>query len=711
VIKRTRAGYPVLVPPDDPVQIEAIFGLEHATEREQAILDSYRDPMARAAFLLTVRCLAHLGYLPDLAAIPTVVLSYVAEQVHTTFLVTYFGDRPARRTAMLSAARSVLNYQRWTAEQEHPLRDLLLLLALDHPREADLVMAAIERLREWRVELPAEQTLITMSESALHQVEETTYLELMRRADPALQATLQTFLGHPESQETVLELVKRPAGKAGVRSMRREAEKLDELAKLGIPNDVLTCLGQRKLIFLAEQAKRYTAADLRALSDQRRTLILLAFVIRSQQLGRDTMLEQMDKILRRMTRTSAEREEQAVLQREKKTPFPRKLSTKVLSIIALSPPGTVEERLFSVMPQQAYRRIYATVSGEDEQFAKQGARASMLRRFRTHYRKMLPLLLTHITFHAHSLEGKELLAILDRLKQSLTKRPQSITLPSRPWFFDPEWDDETILEHDGSSSMTEGETTMPLRVARHPLELQTMLALQGALRSGTVWLEGSERYSNLTAKLLPWDESTRVSLYEKHHIPSTAQEFTAKLIALMHDALSDLDRAVKRGRGVTIHNGLWAVPKIKEASLPNHLQKLEARIIGGLGYPSITSLLADSDATLGLSEAFLHYADKQTRTTKQKRRDILATLFCDAANIGPTKMALSTPDLTAGAILWTQRWYTYSENIRQGIILCNNYVNRSPLAKYWGDGTTVSFDGLQLSTYDNNARAELHLRY
>lgn len=302
----------------------------------------------------------------------------------------------------------------------------------------------------------------------------------------------------------------------------------------------------------------------------------------------------------------------------------------------------MEERLFAVMPQEDYRRIYATVSGEDEQCAKQSARASMLRRFRTHYRKMLPLLLTHITFHAHSPEGKELLAILDRLKQSLTKRPHSITLPSRPWFFDPEWDDETIVEHDGSSSTMEAETTMPLRVARHPLELQTMLALQGALRSGTIWIEGSERYSNLTTKLLPWDESTRVSLYEKHHVPSTAQEFTTKLLALMHDALADLDRTIKRGRGVTIHNGLWAVPKIKAAPVPKHLQKLESRIIGGLGYPSITSLLADSDATLGLSETFLHYADKQTRTTKQKRCDILATLFCDAANMGFTPVRPET---------------------------------------------------------------------
>jgi hypothetical protein len=51
------------------------------------------------------------------------------------------------------------------------------------------------------------QTLITMRESALHQIEETTYLEVVRRADSDLQATIQTFLGHLESQETVLELV------------------------------------------------------------------------------------------------------------------------------------------------------------------------------------------------------------------------------------------------------------------------------------------------------------------------------------------------------------------------------------------------------------------------------------------------------------------------------------------------------------------------
>lgn len=74
-------------------------------------------------------------------------------------------------------------------------------------------------------------------------------------------------------------------------------------------------------------------------------------------------------------------------------------------------------------------------------------------------------------------------------------------------------------------------------------------------------------------------------------------------------------------------------------------------------------------------------------------------------------MALSTPGLSAGTILWTQRWYNYTENLRQGIILCNNYVNSSPLARYWGDGKTVGFDGMQLATYDNNVRAELHLRY
>jgi len=64
-----------------------------------------------------------------------------------------------------------------------------------------------------------------------------------------------------ESQETLLELIKRPVSKAGARSTRREVEKLDALAKLGIPDDVLSGLSQRKLVFLTEQAKRHTAAD------------------------------------------------------------------------------------------------------------------------------------------------------------------------------------------------------------------------------------------------------------------------------------------------------------------------------------------------------------------------------------------------------------------------------------------------------------------
>ncbi|MDQ5851188.1 MAG: DUF4158 domain-containing protein, partial [Chloroflexota bacterium] len=182
MIKRTQAGYPVLVMPDDRIQLEAMFGLEHATEREQAALDDYRDPIAKAVFLFAVRCLAQLGYLPDLERVPPGILTYVGDQVEAVIPTRYLRDRPARRSEILTTVRAVLDYQRWTAEREGPLRELLLTLALDHPREADLVIAAVERLREWRVELPAEATLVTMVESVLQQVEDETYTEVLRRA-------------------------------------------------------------------------------------------------------------------------------------------------------------------------------------------------------------------------------------------------------------------------------------------------------------------------------------------------------------------------------------------------------------------------------------------------------------------------------------------------------------------------------------------------
>ncbi len=705
LIKRTRSGYPILGMTDDPIELESVFGLEHATEREQAELERFRDPDARAAFLLTVRCLAHLGYLPDLDTIPATVRTYITEQIGANLPTAYFQDRPARRTEVLTAARTVLMYQRWTLEKRDQVRDLMFGLAFDYPREADLIRAAIERLQDWRVELPAEQTLITLAESVLHQAEEAIYSEVLRRADTKLDAAIAALLGHPESEATLLEIIKRPAGKSSVRSMKRVADKLTELTRLGIPEDVLSGLGQRKIVFLAEQAHRYTAADLLGLHERRRALILLAFVIRSLQIGRDTMLEQCDKLLRRMTRTSQKNEDKALLAREKGTSFTRRLSTKILEIIALSPPGTVEQQLFAYLPREEYQRMYKTVSGEDRHFAEETARAAMLRSFRRHYRKMLPLLLTHITFQAQSTAGKEVVAMLALLKQHATKRTQQLTLPDRPSFLDPAWDDVTVLSSDSASS------NGILTVARRPLELQTLLALQGALKSGIVWVPNSERYGNLVASLVAWDTPQRQRLYDQHQFPSTAQDFITKLLSLMHEALTDLEQAALKQDAVAVKGKVWAVPKIKEDPIPKSVLKLEQQIITALRYPKITEVLTDSDATLGITESFIHYADKETRATKQKRRDILATLFCDAANIGPTKMALSTPGLSAGSILWTQRWYNYRENLRQGIILCNNYVNRSPLARYWGDGKTVSFDGMQLATYDNNTRAELHLRY
>lgn len=304
MIKRTRSGYPRLAPSDDPDHLEAYFGLEHSTDKEQETLQSYRDPDAQAAFLLTVRCLAHLGYMPDLEIVPDNIRRYAAKQLSTELPVTYFRERPARRTEILAAARTTLGVQKWTGKQLDKLKEVMLALALDYPREADLVSAAVDHLREWRIELPVEDTLITQAESALHQVERDTYEEVMRRADERVTAAIDRLLNCPEDEYSLLEMVKRPAGRAGINSMGREADKLAALANLNIPDDLLASLGQRKITFLAEQANRYSAADVRSLSDQRRALILLAFVVRRRQLGRDTMLEQMEKILRRMNRDS-----------------------------------------------------------------------------------------------------------------------------------------------------------------------------------------------------------------------------------------------------------------------------------------------------------------------------------------------------------------------------------------------------------------------
>src|SRR5262245_60903638 len=42
LIKRTRSEYPILGTTDDSIELEAVFGLAHATEREQAELDRFR---------------------------------------------------------------------------------------------------------------------------------------------------------------------------------------------------------------------------------------------------------------------------------------------------------------------------------------------------------------------------------------------------------------------------------------------------------------------------------------------------------------------------------------------------------------------------------------------------------------------------------------------------------------------------------------------
>ncbi|EPH3288673.1 Tn3 family transposase, partial [Klebsiella pneumoniae] len=86
------------------------------------------------------------------------------------------------------------------------------------------------------------------------------------------------------------------------------------------------------------------------------------------------------------------------------------------------------------------------------------------------------------------------------------------------------------------------------------------------------------------------------------------------------------------------------------------------------------------------------------------RKLLLTTILADGINLGLTKMAESCPGTTKSSLEGIQAWYIRDETYSAALAELVNAQKKSPLAAFWGDGTTSSSDG-------QNFRVGSHGRY
>ena len=112
----------------------------------------------------------------------------------------------------------------------------------------------------------------------------------------------------------------------------------------------------------------------------------------------------------------------------------------------------------------------------------------------------------------------------------------------------------------------------------------------------------------------------------------------------------------------------------------------------------------------GFEESFVHASSNQPPKGEEKSI-VMASLMAMGTNIGLTKMAEATPDISYRQMANVMQWRLHEDAMTRAQATLVNFQHHLSLSTYWGDGTTSSSDGMRVPVGVSSLHADSNPHY
>src|SRR5262249_21338845 len=159
----------------------------------------------------------------------------------------------------------------------------------------------------------------------------------------------------------------------------------------------------------------------------------------------------------------------------------------------------------------------------------------------------------------------------------------------------------------------------------------------------------------------------------------------------VEEEMATVDRLMARDQvpEVTLKDGKLSFTRPQEYEQADAAAKLSDDLYELLPRIRIPQLLAEVDGWTGFSRCFTHQRSGELIDNPSL---LYAVILAEAINLGPAKMAESSPSLKSESLLSADNSFLREETYGNGLIELVNHHHRLPFAHYWGDGTTSASD-------------------
>jgi hypothetical protein len=333
----------------------------------------------------------------------------------------------------------------------------------------------------------------------------------------------------------------------------------------------------------------------------------------------------------------------------------------------------------------------------------------MRHKFVRHYRRMLPLVLEHLTFRSENRFQPviEALALIKRYVGTKYQYfPEEVPIDGVVM---PSWRD-TVIE-----PCKDGE-----RINRHYYELCVLQRLERALKCKEIWVEGSHDFRSPSEDMpTKWDDhDQRVSYYRILNQPLDAAAFIEPLRERLTQALTQFNRDLPHNPHVYLYHPaanedrrLFSVARLTAQPEPPTLSQVQHLVQQRHGMIDLLDIFVEADRLVDFTRFFRHSGTKEVRSREALRPLLLLDLFAEGTNTGIKRVAKANQHYSYDELLYVRKHYLSVEALRLANAAVVNKILalRNPLL--WGEGHSCASDGKRFDSWSQNLMTEWRSRY
>ena len=655
-----------------------------------------RGPDQRRRFALQLCVMRlHGRFLDDYRQAPIKIVNHLSRQLGLPPVL--FLDRAGREPTERVQAQRIRRYlalSRFDKAAEANLRDWLREGALEGRSAAELLARAEDRLRGWRVMLPAASTLERIVASVAAHTTADLFAAIAGRLPEALRAGIDLLVEVPEgdARSSLFRLKDYPKS-ANAAVIKGDIVRLRLIENLLGAGTGLGDLDPRIIRQFGQLGRRYDAGDLRRFAKPKRDALVACYLVEARKTLLDQIVEMNDLFLTGMNRrahTSVEKRRK-ILRRRARDGLHRVLGA-VDALVAAdgaqsvaafrdaqNPPALIE----AAVACRAFERLEA-----------RGHLDAMLARYGT-LREYLP---AFFALPLQAAAGSEtLLRAVESLRALDAGTRGPLTTDDPHGFVQADWRPHLVSNG---------------KLDRAIWEISLAFAVRDALRAGSLFLAHSRdhvSFWNLVYDDRSWQQA-REQAYECLDLPADAQAFLARLGAELNRAARAAQRGLPGNRFAAVRNGRLKLKRRDALLIPPVLRELRATIAASLPRMRIEDLLQDVDEWCGFTAAFQPLGGYQPRGG-DPHRSLLATLIAHGTNLGLAAMSHSVDSLTADALQDTSRWFLRPATLKAANAVLVHHHHGLKLSGVWGDGRRSSSDGQRFVVERDGLLGSVYPRY